>query len=197
MALGAFAAIGQRNFKRLMAYSSIGHVGYALVGLAPGTAEGVQGVILYLTIYVAMTLGVFACILTMRRKDGMVYDIEELAGLARSRPMMAFILAMLMFSLAGIPPLAGFFGKFYVFAAAMEAGLYTLAIIGVLTSVVGAFYYLRIVKLMYFDEAAEAFEPMPGELRVVLGLSGIFILFFVFFAAPLEAAATAAAQSLF
>ena len=160
-------------------------------------AEGVQGVILYLTIYVAMTLGVFACILTMRRKDGMVYDIEELAGLARSRPMMAFILAMLMFSLAGIPPLAGFFGKFYVFAAAMEAGLYTLAIIGVLTSVVGAFYYLRIVKLMYFDEAAEAFEPMPGELRVVLGLSGIFILFFVFFAAPLEAAATAAAQSLF
>jgi NADH-quinone oxidoreductase subunit N len=197
MALGAFAAIGQRNIKRLMAYSSIGHVGYALVGLAPGTAQGVQGVILYLTIYVAMTLGVFACILTMRRKEGMVYDIEELAGLARSRPMMAFILAMLMFSLAGIPPLAGFFGKFYVFAAAMEAGLYTLAILGVLTSVVGAFYYLRIVKLMYFDEPVEEFEPMPGELRVVLGLSGIFILFFVFVAAPLEAAATAAAQSLF
>ena len=197
MALGAFAAIGQRNIKRLMAYSSIGHVGYALVGLAPGTAQGVQGVILYLTIYVAMTLGVFACILTMRRKEGMVYDIDELAGLARSRPMMAFILAMLMFSLAGIPPLAGFFGKFYVFAAAMQAGLYTLAIIGVLTSVVGAFYYLRIVKLIYFDEAAEPFEPMPGELRVVLGLSGLFIVFFVFVAAPLEAAATAAAQSLF
>ncbi|MGX1305473.1 NADH-quinone oxidoreductase subunit N [Amorphus suaedae] len=197
MALGAFAAIGQRNIKRLMAYSSIGHVGYALVGVAPGTAQGVQGVILYLTIYVAMTLGVFACILTMRRKEGMVYDIDELAGLARARPMMAFILAMLMFSLAGIPPLAGFFGKFYVFAAAMQSGLYTLAIIGVLTSVVGAFYYLRIVKLMYFDEPAEAFEPMPGELRVVLGLSGIFIVFFVFVAAPLEAAATAAAQSLF
>ncbi|MGX1099035.1 NADH-quinone oxidoreductase subunit NuoN [Amorphus sp. MBR-141] len=197
MALGAFAAIGQRNIKRLMAYSSIGHVGYALVGLAPGTAQGIQGVILYLTIYVAMTLGVFACILTMRRKEGMVYDIDELAGLARSRPMMAFILAMLMFSLAGIPPLAGFFGKFYVFAAAMQAGLYTLAIIGVLTSVVGAFYYLRIVKLIYFDEAAEPFEPMPGELRVVLGLSGLFIVFFVFVAAPLEAAATAAAQSLF
>lgn len=197
MALGAFAAIGQRNIKRLMAYSSIGHVGYALVGVAPGTAQGVQGVILYLTIYVAMTLGVFACILTMRRKEGMVYDIDELAGLARARPMMAFILAMLMFSLAGIPPLAGFFGKFYVFAAAMQSGLYTLAIIGVLTSVVGAFYYLRIVKLMYFDEPAEAFEPMPGELRVVLGLSGLFIVFFVFVAAPLEAAATAAAQSLF
>ncbi|WP_018698213.1 NADH-quinone oxidoreductase subunit NuoN [Amorphus coralli] len=197
MVLGSFAAIGQRNIKRLMAYSSIGHMGYALVGLAPGTAQGVQGVILYMTIYVAMTLGVFACILTMRRKDGMVYEIGELAGLARSRPVMAFILAMLMFSLAGIPPLAGFFGKFYVFVAAIEAGLYGLAIIGVLASVVGAFYYLRIIKLMYFDEPAEEFEPMPGELRVVLGLSGVFVLFFVFVAAPLEHAATAAAQSLF
>ncbi|MEW5422589.1 NADH-quinone oxidoreductase subunit NuoN [Amorphus sp. 3PC139-8] len=197
MALGSFAAIGQRNIKRLMAYSSIGHMGYALVGLAPGTAQGVQGVILYMTIYVAMTLGVFACILAMRRKDGMTYDIDQLAGLARSRPVMAFILSMLMFSLAGIPPLAGFFGKFYVFLAAIEGGLYTLAVIGVLTSVVGAFYYLRIVKLMYFDEPAEQFEPMPGELRVVLGLSGIFVLFFVFVAAPLQAAATTAAQSLF
>ncbi|MDQ0316274.1 NADH-quinone oxidoreductase subunit NuoN [Amorphus orientalis] len=197
MALGAFAAIGQRNIKRLMAYSSIGHMGYALVGLAPGTAQGVQGVILYMTIYVAMTLGVFACILAMRRKDGMVYDIDQLAGLARSRPVMSFILSMLMFSLAGIPPLAGFFGKFYVFLAAIEGGLYALAIIGVLASVVSAFYYLRIVKLIYFDEPAEPFEPMPGELRVVLGLSGVFILFFVFVAAPLEAVATAAARSLF
>ena len=197
MALGAFAAIGQRNIKRLMAYSSIGHMGYALVGLAAGTAEGVQGVIIYLAIYLAMTLGTFACILAMRRNGRMVEDIDQLAGLSITSPMMAFLLAMLLFSLAGIPPLAGFFAKFYVFLAAINAGLYAIAVIGVLLSVVGAYYYLRIVKIMYFDAPAERFEPMPGLLAAVLGGSGLFILFYFVYPAPLVTVAEAAAKSLF
>jgi len=197
MALGAFAAIGQRNIKRLMAYSSIGHMGYALVGLAAGTAEGVQGVIIYLAIYLAMTLGTFACILAMRRRGHMVEDIDQLSGLSTTSPMMAFLLAMLLFSLAGIPPLAGFFAKFYVFLAAINSGLYALAVIGVLLSVVGAYYYLRIVKLMYFDAPAERFEPMPGLLAAVLGASGLFILFYFVYPAPLVNVAEAAAKSLF
>jgi NADH-quinone oxidoreductase subunit N len=197
MALGSFAAIGQRNIKRLMAYSSIGHMGYALVGLAAGTAEGVQGVIIYLAIYLAMTLGTFACILAMRRHGRMVEDIDQLAGLSNTSPMMAFLLAMLLFSLAGIPPLAGFFAKFYVFLAAINAGLYALAVVGVLLSVVGAYYYLRIVKIMYFDAPVERFEPMPGLLAAVLGASGLFILFYFVYPAPLVNVAEAAAKSLF
>ena len=197
MALGSFAAIGQRNIKRLMAYSSIGHMGYALVGLAAGTAEGVQGVIVYLAIYLAMTLGTFACILAMRRHGRMVEDIDQLAGLSNTSPTMAFLLAMLLFSLAGIPPLAGFFAKFYVFLAAINAGLYALAVIGVLLSVVGAYYYLRIVKIMYFDAPTERFEPMPGLLAAVLGASGLFILFYFVYPAPLVNVAEAAAKSLF
>ena len=197
MALGSFAAIGQRNIKRLMAYSSIGHMGYALVGLAAGTAEGVQGVIVYLAIYLAMTLGTFACILAMRRHGRMVEDIDQLAGLSTTSPMMAFLLAMLLFSLAGIPPLAGFFAKFYVFLAAINAGLYALAVIGVLLSVVGAYYYLRIVKIVYFDAPVERFEPMPGLLAAVLGASGLFILFYFVYPAPLVNVAEAAAKSLF
>jgi NADH-quinone oxidoreductase subunit N len=197
MALGSFAAIGQRNIKRLMAYSSIGHMGYALVGLAAGTAEGVQGVIVYLAIYLAMTLGTFACILAMRRKGHMVEDIDQLSGLSSTSPMMAFLLAMLLFSLAGIPPLAGFFAKFYVFLAAIHAGLYALAVTGVLLSVVGAYYYLRIVKIVYFDAPAERFEPMPGLLAAVLGASGLFTLFYFVYPAPLVKVAEAAAKSLF
>jgi NADH-quinone oxidoreductase subunit N len=197
MALGAFAAIGQRNIKRLMAYSSIGHMGYALVGLAAGTSEGVQGVIIYLAIYLAMTLGTFACILAMRRNGRMVEDIDQLAGLSATNPTMAFLLGVLLFSLAGIPPLAGFFAKFYVFLAAIHAGLYALAVIGVLLSVVGAYYYLRIVKIMYFDAPAEKFEPMPGILATVLGASGLFVLVFVAYPAPLVNAAATAAKSLF
>ena len=145
MALGAFAAIGQRNIKRLMAYSSIGHMGYALVGLAAGTAEGAQGVLVYLAIYVAMTLGSFTIIIAMKRNGQAVEQISDFAGLSRTNPVLAFFFAMFLFSLAGVPPLAGFFGKFYVFVAAIKAGLFTLAVIGVLTSVVGAFYYLSIV----------------------------------------------------
>jgi NADH-quinone oxidoreductase subunit N len=197
MALGSFAAIGQRNIKRLMAYSSIGHMGYALVGLAAGTAEGVQGVIIYLAIYLAMTLGTFACILAMRRKGRMVEDIDQLSGLSSTSPLMAFLLAMLLFSLAGIPPLAGFFAKFYLFLAAIHAGLYALAVTGVLLSVVGAYYYLRIVKIMYFDAPAEGFEPMRGILAAVLGVTGLFILFFFLYPAPLVNVAGAAAKSLF
>lgn len=197
MVLGAFAAIGQSDIKRLMAYSSIGHMGFALVGLATGDKAGAQAVIIYLTIYLVMNLGVFACILSMRRSDGMVEEIDELAGLSRNSPMMAFLLAMLMFSLAGIPPLAGFFAKFYVFLAAINAGLYTLAVIGVLSSVVGAYYYLRIIKIMYFDEPAEKFEPMSGALQGVLAISGLLVIFFFIYPAPLVAAANVAAKSLF
>ena len=197
MMLGAFAAIGQRNIKRLMAYSSIGHMGFALVGLAAGTPEGVQGVLIYISIYVTMTLGMFACILAMRRDGVFVENISDLAGLTRTQPTMAFFLAMLLFSLAGIPPLAGFFAKFYVFLAAIKAGLYTLAVIGVLTSVVGAFYYLAIVKVMYFDEPAKPFESMPGLVRLVLGVTGLINILFFAYPAPLLGAATAAAKSLF
>ncbi|MGB5094005.1 MAG: NADH-quinone oxidoreductase subunit NuoN [Parvibaculum sp.] len=197
MVLGAFAAIGQTNIKRLMAYSSIAHMGFALVGLAAGTETGIRGVLVYLVIYVIMNAGVFCCILAMRRKEGMVESINDLAGLSRTQPMFAFALAMLMFSLAGVPPLAGFFGKFYVFMAAVQAGLWPLAIIGVLSSVVGAFYYLRIVKIMYFDEPAEAFiQPVPGELNAILTLSGLFTLVFFVYPAPLLVAAQSAAAAL-
>jgi NADH-quinone oxidoreductase subunit N len=195
--LGSFAAIGQRNFKRLMAYSSIGHMGYALIGLAAGTPEGVQGVLLYMAIYITMTLGVFAVILAMRRSTGMVESIDQLAGLGRTHPTMAFLLAMLLFSMAGVPPLAGFFAKFYVFLAAIKAGLYVLAIIGVLASVVGAYYYLAIVKVMYFDEAVEGFYAMPIELRIVLAVCGLFNILFFVYPGPLVGAASAAAHSLF
>ena len=197
MLLGAFAAIGQRNIKRLMAYSSIGHMGYALIGLAAGTALGVQGVLLYMAIYITMTLGVFAVILAMRRSTGMVESIDQLAGLSRTHPTMAFLLAMLLFSMAGVPPLAGFFAKFYVFLAAIKAGLFTLAVIGVLASVVGAYYYLAIIKLMYFDEPVEGFYAMPIELKVVLGICGLFNILFFLYPGPLVGAASAAAHSLF
>jgi NADH-quinone oxidoreductase subunit N len=180
-----------------MAYSSIGHMGFALVGLAAGTQEGVQGVLVYIAIYLTMTLGTFACILSMRRDGYMVESIADLAGLARTKPTMAFFLAMLLFSLAGIPPLAGFFAKFYVFLAAIKAGLFALAVIGVVTSVVGAYYYLAIVKTMYFDEPAKGFEPMAPELRAVLAVTGLFNLLFFIYPGPLIEAANAAAKSLF
>ena len=197
MALGAFAAIGQNNIKRLLAYSSIGNMGYALVGLAAGTIEGVQGVVVYMMIYMIMTLGTFACVLAMRRKGLMIEEISDLAGLARNNKGLAFVLAMLMFSLAGIPPLAGFFGKYFVFLAAVKSGLYTLAVIGVVTSVVGAFYYLRIVKIIYFDEPAERFDAMDNEVRIVAYASGAFTLLFVLFANPLIELAAQAAKSLY
>ncbi|HEX4410509.1 MAG TPA: NADH-quinone oxidoreductase subunit NuoN [Xanthobacteraceae bacterium] len=197
MVLGSFAAIGQRSIKRLMAYSSIGHMGFALIGLAAGTQEGVQGVLVYIAIYVTMTLGVFAVILSMRRTTGMVESIDQLAGLARTHPATAFFMAMLLFSMAGIPPLAGFFAKFYVFLAAIKAGLYILSVIGVLASVVGAYYYLAIIKTMYFDDPAESFYAMPYELRLVLGVCGLFNILFFLYPGPLVGVASAAAHSLF
>src|SRR5436305_1888403 len=197
MVLGAFAAIGQRNIKRLMAYSSIGHMGFALVGLAAGTPEGAQGVLVYITIYVAMTLGSFAFILAMKRNGDHVEDISDVAGLSRTNPMLAFFFAMLLFSLAGIPPLAGFFAKFYVFVAAIKAGLFTLAVVGVLASVVGSYYYLAIIKVMYFDEPLPKLDPMRVELSTVLAVAGIFNILFFVYPGPLVSAAAAAAKSLF
>jgi NADH-quinone oxidoreductase subunit N len=197
MVLGSFAAIGQSNIKRLMAYSSIGHMGFALVGLASGTVEGAQGVLVYIAIYVAMTLGSFAVIITMKRNGQPVEQISDFAGLSRTNPLLAFLFAMLLFSLAGIPPLAGFFAKWYVFVAAIHANLFTLAVVGVLSSVVGAYYYLTIVKVMYFEEPLPALDPMRTELRVVLAVAGLFNIFFAVLPGPLVSVATAAAKSLF
>jgi NADH-quinone oxidoreductase subunit N len=198
MVWGAFAAIAQSNIKRLMAYSSIGHVGYALIGLAAGSAAGVRGVLVYLAIYLFMNAGTFAVILCMRRDGKMVEGIDDLAGLSRTHPALALALAIFMFSLAGIPPLAGFFGKLYVFMAAIDAGLPVLAVIGVLSSVVGAYYYLRIVKVMYFDEARGAFErPLGGEVAAVVLICAIIILFFIVWPGPLLNGADAVAATLF
>lgn len=197
MALGSFAAIGQRSLKRLMAYSSIGNVGYALVGLAAGSQEGISGVVVYMIIYLAMTLGAFAVLLSLRRDGRMFETVDDLAGLSRTHPVMAFCLAAMMFSLAGIPPLAGFFAKYYVFLAAIKSGLVALAIIGVVTSVVGAFYYLRLVKVMYFDEPVAAYEPMPPGARIVLGLASVVVVLLGIVPGPIVGAAGAAAKSLF
>lgn len=198
MVLGAFAAIGQHKVKRLMAYSSIGHMGYALVGLAAGNESGISGILLYMLIYSVMTLGTFACILAMRVKDGAnVEEIDDLAGLSKTNPVMALVLTVLMFSLAGIPPLAGFFGKYFVFMAAIEAKLYALAIIGVLASVVGAYYYLRVVKVMWFDDVKREFERPVGELKLVYALAGLFVVGYVVIGGPIGAAAEAAAKTFF
>ncbi|MCO5131113.1 MAG: NADH-quinone oxidoreductase subunit NuoN [Xanthobacteraceae bacterium] len=197
MAVGSFGAIGQRNIKRMMAYSSIGHMGFALVGLAPGTPEGVQGVVLYLVIYTVMTFGVFTLILAMQRDGRAMEQISDFAGLSRSHPVLAFLTAMLLFSLAGIPPLAGFFAKFYVFMAAIKAGMFALAVIGVLLSVVGAFYYLNVIKVMYVDEEAGATDAVRVELGTVVVVSALFNMLFFVYPGPLVGAATAAAKSLF
>ena len=198
MVLGAFAAINQRNIKRLMAYSSIGHVGYALIGLAVGNEAGVRGILIYLTIYLVMNLGTFACILAMRKGDRMVEDINDLAGLGKTHPMLAAAMTLFMFSMAGIPPLAGFFGKLYVFLAAIEAELYGLAVIGVITSVVGAFYYLRIIRIMCFDDVDEPLDkPVDKEIGIVMTLAGLIIVLFFIYPGPVVTRAATAAASLF
>ncbi|MGH6680128.1 MAG: NADH-quinone oxidoreductase subunit NuoN, partial [Bradyrhizobium sp.] len=197
MALGSFAAIGQTNMKRFMAYSSIGHVGFALVGLAAGTQQGVASVLIYLGIYMVMVLGTFAVILSMRVNGKPVELITDLSGLAHTNKAMAFLMSMMMFSLTGIPPLAGFFAKFYVFNAAVHAHLYGLAVIGFLMSVVAAVYYLRIVKIIYFDEAAAAFDKTMPVMRAVQAISGILVIFLFAYPAPLVDAANLAAKSLF
>jgi len=197
MALGAIAAIGQRNIKRLMAYSSIGHMGYALLGLAAGTALGARGVLIYLAIYVFTNLGVFAAIQAMRRQGKAVENISDLAGLARNDIKLASVFALLFLSLAGLPPLAGFFAKFYVFLAAIQAGLVVPAILGVLASAIGLVYYLRLVKVMFFDEPVEAFDPVQGfGSKTILLLSSLVALLFVVAASPVITAADAAAKAL-
>ena len=197
MAVGGFFAIGQTNIKRLMAYSAIGNMGFALVGLAAGTQDGVQGVAIYMAIYLVMTLGTFAAILSMKIGNRNVENVADLMGLAKTHPGMAFFLAMMMFSLAGIPPLAGFFAKFYVFNAAIHAHLFGLAVIGVLLSVVSAFYYLRIVKFMYFDEATVSFDKQSPMLGGVLAITGVLVLGLFIYPTAFIGAATAAAKSLF
>ncbi len=196
MLLGAFAAIGQRNIKRLMAYSSIGHVGYALMGVAVASDEGLRGLLIYMAIYIVMNVGTFAVIVAMRRGGRAVERVDDLAGLGRTDPGMAMWMAVFMFSMAGIPPLAGFFGKLYVFLAAVKGGFWVLATVGVLTSVVSAYYYLRIIKVMYFDQGAGALDRAPASLSVVMAGTGLFNLLFILWPAPMLAAAGAAAAAL-
>jgi len=198
MVLGAVAAVAQQNIKRLMAYSSISHVGYALIGLAAGTADGVRGVLVYLAIYLFMTVGSWAVILCMRRRGRMLEGISDLAGLSQSQPGLALALAIFMFALSGVPPTAGFFAKLYVFLAAINAQLAGLAVIGVVTSVVSAFYYLRVVKVMYFDEPVGTFDrPITAELKGVVFVTAVVTLFFFLFPGPIVAGAEAAASALF
>ncbi|WP_332060886.1 NADH-quinone oxidoreductase subunit NuoN [Bartonella sp. CB74] len=197
MILGAFAAIGQNNIKRLMAYSSISHMGYALVGLAAGDIIGVKSVILYMTIYLSMTLGSFAFILGMRSNDENVENIYDLSGLVKTNPFMAVVMTIQLFSLASIPPMAGFFGKWYTFSAAVHAGLVPFAIVGMIASVIGAFYYLRIIKIMWFDNAKAHFAILSSELQFCLSLSALFILFYTFFGIWFAELAEKAAAALF
>ena len=199
MAVGAISAITQTNIKRLMAYSSIGHMGYALLGVAAGTAGGVSALLLYMTIYMIMTSGVFACILMMRRAGGLSEKIEDLAGLSNTNKPLAIALTFLLFSLAGIPPLAGFFGKWFVFVAAVEQGLILLAVFGVLASAVSAYYYLRIIKIIWFDEPAPAFEGGNGAALVsIAGVSAVLMFpVLTIFIGQLNNLAVAAAAALF
>ncbi len=197
MLLGSLAAIGQVNIKRLMAYSSIGHMGYALIGLAVGTQAGLQGVLIYMVTYVFMSAGVFGCLIAMRRRGTPLEQVADLSGLARTDPMLALAMAVFMFSMAGIPPFSGFFGKLYVFYAAVQSGYWTLAVIGVLTSVVSAYYYLRIVKVMYFDEAQPAYDARSPSLSFVAGVGALVTTLFFVFPGPLIGAAQSAAAVLF
>ena len=197
MLLGSLAAIGQTSIKRLMAYSSIGHMGYALIGLATNTQAGIQGVLIYMVTYVFMSAGVFACIIAMRRRGQPLEKISDLSGLARTDPMLALAFAVFMFSMAGIPPFSGFFGKLYVFKAAVDSGLWTLAVIGVLTSVIGAYYYLRVIKVMYFDDAQPAFDARAPSLSFVAAIGAVVTTLFFVFPAPIVTAARTAAAVLF
>jgi len=176
MMLGAIAAIGQNNIKRLIAYSSIGHMGYALAGLATGTNAGIQSTIIYLTIYLVMNLGVFGCIFMMKRENIYYENVSDLSGLSKNNPMLALSFLIILFALAGLPPLAGFFAKFYIFLAVIEVNMYALAIIGLLTTVISSFYYIRIIKVIYFDKPEKSFdESYDWGLKITLGLSTILI----------------------
>ena len=179
MIFGAFAAIGQSNIKRLMAYSSISHIGYALAGIATGTNSGIQSTIIYLTIYLVMNLGAFGCIFALKRENVFYENINDLSGISKNHPMLALSFLIIFFSLAGIPPLAGFFAKFYVFMAVIEVKMYTLAVIGLITTVVSAFYYLRVIKIVYFDKAKIPFEEnYDFGLKAILILTSVMILIY-------------------
>ena len=175
MILGAVAAIGQNNIKRLIAYSSIGHIGYAIAGMTPGTENGFKSTLIYISIYAVMNIGVFACIFLMKRNGKYIEDIQELSGASKNHPLMSLSLLIILSSLAGIPPMAGFFAKFYVFMAVIESGMFTLAVIGLLTTVVSAFYYIRIIKIMYFDDPKKPFEQLKD-----FGIYGSLIVSCIF-----------------
>ena len=186
MLFGAIAAIGQTNLKRLVAYSSIGHVGYALAGVATGTNEGMQSSVIYIIIYILMNLGLFSCLLMMKRENQYYEKIEDLSGLSKNHPMLALSLMIILFSLAGIPPLAGFFAKFYVFKSVIEQSMYFLAIVGLLSTVVAAFYYLRLIKIMYFDKEKEKYDTDHGLwLKFSLTFSTLLILVYFIFPSQL------------
>ncbi|HPD83135.1 MAG: NADH-quinone oxidoreductase subunit NuoN [Alphaproteobacteria bacterium] len=198
MMVGAFAALRQDNIKRLLAYSSIGNMGYVLIGIVAGGASGLASVLVYLTIYMVMTAGTFGIVLCMRRDGAALEKVSDLAGLSRNSPWLAYPLAILMFSMSGIPPLAGFFGKFMVFKAALESGTYVLAVLGVLTSVVAAYYYLRIIKTMFFDDPVEKFDKeIETSRKIIIGLSLFFVLVFIFNPSPLINIAQSSVVSMF
>ena len=197
MILGALAALPQTNIKRLMAYSSIGHMGYALIGVAVGTPEGARGTLVYLATYLFMTIGVFACILAMRRQGHPLDRIADLSGASRTNPTLALAMAVFMFSMAGVPPLSGFFGKLLVFASAVQAGMWTLAVVGIVTSVVGLYYYWRVVKVMYLDAPALGFDRRAPSLSFVAGGMALITALFLFVLGPVVGAAQAAAAVLF
>ena len=182
MILGAVAAIGQTNIKRLIAYSSIGHIGYALAGISTGTVTGYSSSVVYISIYAIMNLGIFGCIFLMKKDGKYCEDIKDLAGMSKQNPVLAISFLIIMFSLAGIPPLAGFFAKFYVFMSVIESGMYTLAIVGLLTTVISAFYYLRIIKIIYFDEIKDSFDTIKnlGATSTILLSCIILALFFLY-----------------
>ncbi|MEO1657196.1 MAG: NADH-quinone oxidoreductase subunit NuoN [Pseudomonadota bacterium] len=199
MVIGALSAIVQTNIKRLMAYSSIGHMGYALIGLTAGSEAGVSGMISYMTIYVVMTLGVFACILTMRRPEGMAENISDLSGLSQTRPGLAMMFTVLFLSLAGIPPLVGFFAKFYVFMAAVDEGLFILAVVGVVTSVISTFYYLSVIRTIWMADPTSEFvkEQSPAVRLTASGSALAVVGGIVFLVGPLAGLAAVAARALF
>ena len=179
MIFGAVSAIGQKNLKRLIAYSSIGHMGYALAGLAVGTNSGIQSSIIYISIYVIMNLGIFCCLFMMKRKDKFFDNLEDLAGLSKNHPIISLSLLILLFSLAGIPPMAGFFAKFYIFMSVIEQSMYFLAIVGLLSTVISAFYYLRIIKIIYFDPPKEQYDQDHNfGLKISLTIATLLILFY-------------------
>ena len=186
MIFGAIAAIGQTNIKRLVAYSSIGHIGYTLAGLATGSNDGIQSSIIYISIYVVMNLALFSCLLMLKRNDQYYEDIDDLSGLSKNHPLLSLSLLIILFSLAGIPPLAGFFAKFYVFKAVIEQSMYFLAIVGLLSTVIAAFYYLRIIKIIYFDKEKEKYDSDHGIwLKFSLTFSTILILLYFIFPSQL------------